>query len=447
MMSTILLDRIALDFARQKVLGDGSIVFPAILGKAGIQEYFDPSTGGMRRELRPIEEVSKPSSLESFSLLAFTNEHPSEGQVTVDNYKRLTIGTLGESIVFDEKTLTVLGNVCVKDRAALEDIKNGKRQVSLGYLRKIIREPGMWTNPLTNEIEEFDSFQVDIKGNHGALVQNGRAEIAELTVDSKNRGNSIYFFNKDFNMSAIQNLKGVTPKTALDEEMEEMVDIELSGQSFKVPKSLAVVIAMLKEQAGMNSSPAVSPTASVPTGEVDQSPNSEEKKEETNTATDQDPAKEKEMAGDSAEVVALRAERDALKAKVAAMSKAVANDSFDKAVAARIKLVNDAGIVLKAHGKSINGLASFKSNEAIYKAVVSEVAQDSASEDSLTYNKAYFDILLKEASKEATSASAVTEPSHSEDLVQDTRDKQPKKRRGMGPLSVSKEVQTIVTKR
>lgn len=113
---------------------------------------------------RTAEELFRPETMASFEGKPVVDEHPDE-DVTAENWKKYTIGICthirrgtGES-----KDL-LLADLIIFDNTAIDDIRDGKREVSCGYecdYYVFDDRPGF-------------TQQYDIRGNHVALVEIGR---------------------------------------------------------------------------------------------------------------------------------------------------------------------------------------------------------------------------------------------------------------------------------
>lgn len=144
----------------------GFIRGEAYLTRAGIFEYVQPD-GSVRRELRPPEEVFRDDSLDTLKAVPLTLDHPAEA-VTVKNVKELAVGTIGTDIFPDYNY--VRGTVVIMDEAAIEAAESGaKRELSCGYNCDLEIQSGEW------EGQRFDAIQRNIRYNHVALVEAGRA--------------------------------------------------------------------------------------------------------------------------------------------------------------------------------------------------------------------------------------------------------------------------------
>lgn len=144
---------------------DGRIRVDGYLTRTGVFEYRN-ADGSLRREYRPPEEVFKADSLASFQLVPLTDNHPPE-MVTAQNAKQFAIGAVGETVRQDGDK--VAATIIVYDAATISKLERGKVQLSCGYEADVEDSPG--------EIDgqRYDAIQRNIRGNHVALVDVGRA--------------------------------------------------------------------------------------------------------------------------------------------------------------------------------------------------------------------------------------------------------------------------------
>ncbi|WP_447887571.1 DUF2213 domain-containing protein [Serratia fonticola] len=158
-------------------LADGSLLCKDVpIARTGTQAYsakdlpnLKPNAAGEIIVRRSPEQVFAPATLASFEGMSITVLHPEdeEGNVRLvnpQNWKELSVGHL-QNIrrgTGDQSDL-MLADLIVKDEYAIQLIEDGLRQVSCGYDAEYEQtEPGK-------------ADQVDITGNHVALVPKGRA--------------------------------------------------------------------------------------------------------------------------------------------------------------------------------------------------------------------------------------------------------------------------------
>lgn len=149
-----------------KRLPDGRVRADAYLTRAGVFIYRN-ADGTERREFRPESEVFKADSLDSFAQAPVTNNHPPE-PVTSHNAKQYAVGATGDAVRRDGSR--VRASIMVFDAETISQMEAGKVQLSCGYEVDLIETPGV-----TDDGERYDAVQTNIRGNHVALVEVGRA--------------------------------------------------------------------------------------------------------------------------------------------------------------------------------------------------------------------------------------------------------------------------------
>lgn len=153
--------------------------------KVGVFPYLGRQIGAPEPDrvymvYRPEEELNNPETIESFKLTPFINEHPTsllgnaDGLVATD--KKRVEGVFGEKVYFEYPYLKA--NLRIYSEQALESIDLGKEELSVGYLCRWSRENGVF------EGQEYHYVQRDIRGNHGALVDEGRSGPDVSVMDS-----------------------------------------------------------------------------------------------------------------------------------------------------------------------------------------------------------------------------------------------------------------------
>jgi 8-oxo-dGTP pyrophosphatase MutT (NUDIX family) len=122
---------------------------------------------------RPPEELSAPECIESFKLLPWIDEHVMLGPVAqeltdkaVPAEQKGVQGVIGEEVFFEDGVLFANIKAFSSTLAAL--IQAGKRELSAGYRCIYDMTPGEWNG------QRYDAVQRKIRGNHLALVKEGR---------------------------------------------------------------------------------------------------------------------------------------------------------------------------------------------------------------------------------------------------------------------------------
>lgn len=175
------------DISGVRIREDGYLVADARVARTGTQVYTGAEVG--RPDLkqvvvyRPEEEVFSDEAMASFAHRPVTNDHPPTA-VTADNWKRFAVGQTSDETRKEGKFLRV--PLMVADKASIDLIKQGKQELSAGYLCDL-----KWKDGSTPEGETYNAIQTNIRGNHIAIVQNGRAGSACRIGDSAARWGSI----------------------------------------------------------------------------------------------------------------------------------------------------------------------------------------------------------------------------------------------------------------
>src|SRR5262249_46303425 len=139
-------------------------------------------------------EVLSAESLASYVLRPITNDHPANQVVTPRNARALQIGTVGENVRADSDGSHVRAMVMITDAAAIADMSAGKLELSAGYRAEVDETPG------TFEGKPYDAVQRNIRCNHVALVNSGRAgPTVRLRLDVS--GEQLYPFEAEANAS------------------------------------------------------------------------------------------------------------------------------------------------------------------------------------------------------------------------------------------------------
>lgn len=154
-------DSVSIPSAR--IDADGFLHDCPVLTRSGVFTYRNPD-GSMRREYRPPDEVFRVDSLTSYKGKPITIRHPTEGEVTPDNARRVTIGTIISEGRQDGDN--VRGDIVIHDPKALGAL----RALSVGY--RLDYEPAPGTTP---DGQAYDGIQRNIVVNHLSVVPAARA--------------------------------------------------------------------------------------------------------------------------------------------------------------------------------------------------------------------------------------------------------------------------------
>ena len=151
---------------------EGFVQDSPILSRVGIFEYRQPD-GTVRKEYRPAEEVFHADHLASIAGKPITDEH--HGQITGENAQGKLIGsTLSPGRQDTENPDNLRGDIVIHAAAATLT----KRELSLGYSLDLDETPGEFNGV------RYDAVQRNLRVNHLALVNKGRAGNARLNLDA-----------------------------------------------------------------------------------------------------------------------------------------------------------------------------------------------------------------------------------------------------------------------
>lgn len=151
------------------------------ISKVGVFPYSGRSIGGEEPDriyhvYRPAEELGSAECIESFKLLPFVDEHHMVGEGAMPAEQKGVHGTTGEDVFFEDGTL--YSNLKVFSNALANLIEGGKRELSCGYRCEYEFAPGEYNGV------KYDAIQRNIRGNHLALVEEGRMGKEVAVLDS-----------------------------------------------------------------------------------------------------------------------------------------------------------------------------------------------------------------------------------------------------------------------
>lgn len=329
---------------------DGYLVAEVRTARTGIQDYAGWEVGKpdmqVVRVYRGADQVFAKDSLATYAHRPLTNNHPDEA-VTADNWKDHAVGQIGDEVARDGEFVRI--PLIVMDAAAIKAIEGGKRELSAGYTCDLAFEAGT-----TPEGQTFDAVQRNIKINHVAIVDRGRAGSQARIGDGAGKWG----------------LSPITPTQ--DKEIRSMENalrtVVVDGLSVQTTDQGAQAISKLQKD--LESSAA--------------------------KFADAEASHVKAIAAKDAEIAKKDAEIDGLKAKV------LDGAALDAAVAARGDLLAKAKAI--APDVKTDGL----SDAAIRKAVVVAKLGDAMKDKAEAYIDARFDILAEDAAGDEQVRSAIT---------------------------------------
>lgn len=167
---------------------EGYVKVTAKIARIGIQSYLEGQVidgGSMVKVvnvMRPQDEVFSEDSIESFNNLTLTNNHPEPGAVNSKNWKKYAVG-FGGIVKRVGNHLTT--DITITDEEAIKAWKSGRKEISNGYQCLDVYEPGEYNG------EKYDYVQRQIRGNHIALVDQGRCGPSCRTLDANNNNTGV----------------------------------------------------------------------------------------------------------------------------------------------------------------------------------------------------------------------------------------------------------------
>ena len=202
----------------------GYVITSAKITRAGPVEYYGHELGIMGGEAnkkfsinRTLDELTKPETLASFEGQTLTLTHPDSGEVTAEQWKDKAIGHI-QNVRAENDYLVC--DAYIKDAAAIEVLRSsGVRELSCGYDPAVLVE------------RNGQIYQVDIRGNHVAVVAKGRVG-ADCRLNDKKGKKMKKFTLKD----VIILLKG---KRVNDADGEPLTEEELIGMIAALEATLA----------------------------------------------------------------------------------------------------------------------------------------------------------------------------------------------------------------
>jgi hypothetical protein len=185
-------DQDTLDSTNVKFTPEGFMNVNAILARTGIQSYSTDedilkpllselpahlrNPGKIVRMLRPDTEVFSTDSLASIAFKPVTNNHP-PNNISAKDAKNYIIGIAKEAM---QESDYVKGELTIYDQKTIDDIKGGKKQISLGYSSDWEMKEG-----IDSKFGPYDGIMKNIRANHIAIVANGRAGNNVKILDKK----------------------------------------------------------------------------------------------------------------------------------------------------------------------------------------------------------------------------------------------------------------------
>lgn len=151
--------------AKRSYTSEGYLVAPAIIATSGVLQYYarelelkDRAPSALVKVFRSADELTKAAP--SFEYKPITLDHPLDG-VDAATWKTVAVGEVHNVSTQDA---AMHATMIVRDKAAIDAINKGKRELSNGYTFDLRATRG----------EEYEFEQINIQGNHIAIVDRAR---------------------------------------------------------------------------------------------------------------------------------------------------------------------------------------------------------------------------------------------------------------------------------
>lgn len=135
------------------------------IAQAMVQTYYKPD-GTETQEVKLPKYILSDSTVASANDKPVTNDHPGE-LVTKSNSRKYMRGFTTSNAHVEGNVL--YNDVAITDAELISAIQNGKKELSIGFETEVVPESGEYNGV------KYDHVQKNIKINHLAVVQRGRA--------------------------------------------------------------------------------------------------------------------------------------------------------------------------------------------------------------------------------------------------------------------------------
>jgi len=210
----------------------GFLLATAKLSRVGVFDYSDAD--GSWRELRDAAEVFSDAAVESFRHVVLTDDHPRDFAST-KNANRVVVGSVAGARRDGDY---LVAEILVTRPDTIDKVLAGKCELSCGYSAIVVDEAGH-----TTDGERYDARQTEIRGNHVAIVDRGRAG-PNCRIDDKEKPMTSDAKDKPMPPDFAEKAKGKDPegdapedKPDPDEETEDEGDAPADKPAAKGDKT------------------------------------------------------------------------------------------------------------------------------------------------------------------------------------------------------------------
>lgn len=191
------------------------------ISKVGVFPYLGKSIdfdGSMKLDpdkmynvFRPESELSDPECMASFRLVPLVNDHEMIGEDMTPAEHKGVEGVVGEDVYFDKADGMLKANIKIFSENLKKHIDLGKNELSCGYSCNYDLKTGIFDGV------RYDVVQGNIRGNHLALVDEGRMG-PEVSVLDRSEQLSFAVDSKDIEeITMPENMVKEDEKKAVDE--------------------------------------------------------------------------------------------------------------------------------------------------------------------------------------------------------------------------------------
>lgn len=195
---------------------EGYLTVTAPITRPGVFPYMHED--GILMEAKLPEDLFSTATVKSANAKPITDEHPN-GIVTLANHDKYAKGmTHTDATVKDHKLYV---SFTITDADTIQKVKNGKRELSIGFLADIEKSVGLYDGA------KYDAVQRNMQINHVALVDKGRAGPSVAI-----RGDAAVMVDADADADADvkQNKGGQTMPTLKLDNIEYEVDATVKAK-------------------------------------------------------------------------------------------------------------------------------------------------------------------------------------------------------------------------
>ncbi|MCT6926157.1 DUF2213 domain-containing protein [Metasolibacillus sp.] len=144
---------------------EGYLTVRVPITRPGVFPY-QRADGTIQMEAKLPDDIFSDLTIRSARSKPITDEHPNE-PVTLDNYQNYAKGMSHTDVQVEDLKLYV--SLTITDKALINKIYDGKREISIGFMSDVIAESGSYNG------QNYEYVQRNIEINHIAVVDKGRA--------------------------------------------------------------------------------------------------------------------------------------------------------------------------------------------------------------------------------------------------------------------------------